>query len=392
MSLDLKIQARDIALGQGQADPVSFVLKNSSSYNPELLRAIGNHLAFRQGIQKKIPKWYENERLISNLGINIEQSSSEITAAYKASFASGSNGLDLTGGLGVDSYFLSSGFKSFIHNEPNQGLSDVVRYNFSALNIGNVTFTQFKGEDFPLDNKHFDWIYLDPSRRDNQNSKLFKIEDCLPNLIDIQQVLIHHSDNIMVKYSPMLDIKQALAQLESVSQVWVLSEKNEVKELVFILNREKVENPVIKCVNLGTEQSEFLFTFKEEKEAASVFSEPLAYLYEPNSSILKGGAFNRVGEMYHLKKIAPNSHLYTSDELRNDFPGRIFKIEAVTNFDRGSLNEIVTGQKANISCRNFPLKPEEVRKKLKWKDGGDIYVFLTANFKDKKTAIVTKKV
>lgn len=391
MSLELKIKARELAFSSKEKESSKFILANARRYDSELLRLAALQLDFTKSIEKKVPEWFLNGQVIPYQSVNLEQSSSEKTALYKAKYLSGKIGIDLTGGLGVDSYFISKGFEKFIHNEPSSELSEIVQHNFKNLRVSNVDFTQYKAEEFPLD-KHFDWVYLDPSRRDSNANRLYKIEDCLPDLTEIQENLLTYSDAIMVKYSPMLDIKLALSKLNNVSDVIILAEKNEVKELVFILRRDYTSEPKVTCVNLDSGQEEFTFSYTEETSQQAHYSAPKGFLYEPNATILKAGAFNTVATRFNLQKLAPNSHLYTSEELKTYFPGRLFSIKAVTNFDKKSLNSIVKQGKANIACRNFPLKPEEIRKQLKWKDGGDIYLFFTENFEGQKLAIVTEKV
>lgn len=392
MSLDLRIKARDIALGETAGKtPADFVLHHSRRYEPELLRLIAGHLDYLRTIEKKIPLWFENGKTLPYTGINLEQSSSELTARYKADHIGGENGLDLTGGLGVDSYFLSRKFNRFVHNEPDPGLSEVVRCNFSELNAANVSFTCFTAEEYPWEDSDFDWVYLDPSRRSRSLQKLVLPEDCLPDLPALRSRILEHAEAVMVKYSPMLDIKLALARLQTVHEVWILAEKNEVKELVFILRKTASPRPEIRCVNLATAQPEFIFTYEEEKNAVPRYSFPRRYLYEPNACLLKGGAFNSIAARFDLHKIAPNSHLYTHDTVIPHFPGRVMEIKDVTSFDKKRLNDIVPEKQANIICRNFPLKPEEARKKLQWKDGGDTYLYLTEDNHRKKTAIVTEK-
>lgn len=393
MSLDLRIKARDIALKEkgGTTGAADFVLQHAGKYEPELLRRVAGHLDHLRVMEKKVPEWYENGKTLPYTGINMEQSSSELTARYKAGFVGGKNGLDLSGGLGVDSYFLSQKFEHFTHNEPDAGLSEVVRHNFEVLGARNVSFTCFEAEDYPWPGMQYNWVYLDPSRRDMANRKLVLPEDCLPDLPALRSRILEHTGAIMVKYSPMLDLKLAISRLETVNEVIILAEKNEVKELVFILREAGVADPPIRCVNLATSQPEFIFTHQEEKEAVPQYGLPLHYLYEPNAALLKAGAFTSVARRFDLLKIAPNSHLYTHETALPHFPGRIMAVKGVTNFDKNRLNDIVPGRQANIICRNFPLRPEEVRKKLQWKDGGDTYLYLTEDINRKKIAIVTKK-
>jgi hypothetical protein len=390
VSLENRIKARDLAISSKEKDPAKFILSHAKVIDSVILSFAGIQLDFIRSLEKKVPEWFRNKSLLTYQGVNIEQSSSESTALFKSQYLQGELGIDLTGGLGVDTYFISKRFNTFIHNEPSTELSEIVKYNFTQLDVSNVIFTQFKAEDFAF-RQHFDWIYLDPSRRDSRANRVVNIEDCLPNLVDIQSQLLLNASGVMVKFSPMLDIKLALSKLKNVKEVLVLAEKNDVKELIFILSRESCIEPKITCVNLGSGQDSFSFKHTEEENSKAVFSMPMEYLYEPNATILKAGAFNSISSRFHLKKLAANSHLYTSASFNSDFPGRAFKIKAVTNYDKKSLKSIVPQNQANIACRNFPLKPEEIRKQLKWKDGGNTYLFFTESFKAQKLVIVTEK-
>lgn len=391
--LGLRIKARDIALAETtRITPAAFALRHAGRYEPGLLQLIAGHLDYLRDIEKKIPSWYENRQTLPYTGINLEQSSSELTARYKAGYVGGQNGLDLTGGLGVDSYFLAQKFDYFTHNEPDAGLSEVAACNFKALGTENVTFTRFTAEQYAWPEKRYDWVYLDPSRRNRANGKLVLPEDCLPDLPALRAQILEHTDAVMVKYSPMLDIRLAVSRLETVNEIWILAEKNEVKELVFVLRKTARPRPEIRCVNLATPQPEFVFTLEEEKEAIAPYGMPLQYLYEPNAAVMKAGAFTCSAVRFGLHKIAPNSHLYTHTTALDHYPGRVMRIRGVTPFDKKRLNDMVSGKQANIICRNFPLKPEEVKKKLGWKDGGDTYLYLTEDMNGKKLAIVTEKI
>lgn len=391
VSLQNKIKAKEIAKTISEKDTANFVLKNASFYEASLLKDIAIHIEYQNIIEKKIPEWAENKNTLPYQGINLEQSSSQHTAVFKSSLLSGKNGLDLTGGLGVDAYFISKNFENYVYNEPSIELSDIVKHNFETLGVKNVSFSQKLAEEFEWKNQQFDWVYLDPSRRDKQNNKLFKVEDCLPNLIEIKSKIFQHAPFIMVKYSPMLDIKLALKELENIKEVIVLSEKNEVKELVFILDHQKHNFPALKCVNLKSSQPEFSFTYQSENAENVHYSEPLNYLYEPNASIMKAGGFNSIAKQFNLKKIAVSSHLYTSDIKIDNFPGRVFQIKEVTNYDKKRLKEVIISNKVNVSCRNFPIKPEEIKKQMKWKEGGDQYLFFTQTNNNKKIVIITNK-
>jgi 16S rRNA G966 N2-methylase RsmD len=367
------------------------VLKNPLKLDSELLKLVVNQAVFNQTLVSKIPEWQDAQYLIAPPKISLEQCSSQITAEYKASKVSGNIGLDMTGGLGVDSYFFSKKFKNFFHNEINLNLSKIVKYNFEKLGIENVKFGNIKAEQYDF-SEPIDFIYLDPARRDNANRKMVSLKDCLPNLLEIKEKLLQNAGIVMVKYSPMLDIKDSLLLLRHVNEVIVLAEKNEVKELVFILKKDLESDPIINCVNLGSGQSEFCFKYSEENELNIAFKDPQGFLYEPNATIMKAGGFKSVSTVFNINKIASNSHLYSSETCILDFPGRVFEIEVICDFDKKNIKRLLKTDKANVAVRNFPYSPDEIKKQLGLKDGGDKYIFFTENQKKKKMVLICNKI
>ena len=383
-------KAAEIASQLDKIEPKEFVLKNPLKLDSDLLKLVVNQAIFNQTLAHKIPEW-QNKNLLAPAKISLEQCSSQITAEYKAQKIVGELGIDLTGGLGVDSYFFSKKFKQFVHNEINQSLSKLVAVNFEKLDIQNVKFKNQKAEEFEFSSQA-DFIYLDPARRDSANRKMVSLKDCHPNLLEIKDKLLQNAEMVMVKYSPMLDIKDTIALLQHVKEVIILAEKNEVKELVFVLTNQLCEDPTISCVNLGSLQSEFSFKYADENTIHLQFKEPRAYLYEPNASIMKAGGFKSIAANFGIDKIAANSHLYSSETLKIDFPGRIFEIENVIDYDKKLLNKIIITKKANVSTRNFPFSPDEIKKQLGLKDGGDKYLFFTENHNKKKIVLICTKI
>lgn len=347
-----------------------------------------NQFKYDEVVPKKFSDWVHFE-LLAPPKISMEQGSSAFSAKIKAEMVSGKSMLDLSAGMGVDAYYFAQNFKEFTHNEPNEILSDIAKYNFKTLGINNVCFTQQNAEEFEFIKK-YDWIYLDPDRRNAAEQKVFKLSDCKPNLIEILPKLLQFSNNIMVKLSPMLDIKACIAELDFIKEVLIISEKNEVKELVLIIEKGYSKLPSVKCIESTNEP--FEFNFENETNEISEFQLPQKYLYEPNSSILKAGGFKSVGAKYGLKKLAIHSHLYTNNEIVENFPGRKFEIVHISKFDKKVLNNLIISKKANISCRNFPIGPDEIKKKLAWKDGGEQYVFFTENTKKEKIVLICSKI
>jgi hypothetical protein len=386
--LENLFKAATIANELGKINPNEFVLKNPLKLDSESLKRVVNQCVFNETITKKIPSWSKCEGLLAPPKLSLEQSSSEATASYKSQKVSGHSGMDLTAGMGVDAYFFAKNFEKFIHNEINLELSEIVKNNFDKLGLNNISFTNANAETLDF-NEKMDFVYADPARRDHANRKMVSIRDCSPNILEIKDIVLANTQTFMLKYSPMLDIKESLLLLNSVDEVIILAEKNEVKELVFILKKTKNIDPTILCVNLGGNGKEFRFRFSEEKATISQFSEPKKYLYEPNAAIMKAGGFKSLGKVFSLEKLSPSSHLYTSDEFTGAFPGRIFEIESQLNYNKKELKNI---KKANIAVRNFPITPDQIRKELGWKDGGDKYVFFTEYFNKKKMVLICNKI
>ncbi len=386
--LENLFKAATIANELGKINPNEFVLKNPLKLDSETLKWVVNQCVFNETIAKKIPSWSNCEGLLAPPKLSLEQSSSEATASYKSQKVSGQSGMDLTAGMGVDTYFFAKNFEKFTHNEINLELSEIVKHNFKKLGLKNIFFTNANVETCSL-NEKYDFVYADPARRDHANRKMVSIQDCSPNILEIKEIVLANTQTFMLKYSPMLDIKESLLLLNSVDEVIILAEKNEVKELVFILKKTKNSDPIISCVNLGGNGKEFRFRFSEEKATISQFSEPKKYLYEPNAAIMKAGGFKSVGSVFSLEKLSPSSHLYTSDELMGAFPGRIFEIESRLNYNKKELKSI---KKANVAVRNFPKTPDQIKKELGWKDGGDKYVFFTEYFNKKKMVLICNKI
>jgi hypothetical protein len=389
---------------------VTILLLQAKKYTNLNIPALVLQIKARQKAKIKLPEWFENEDVIFPKMLSVEQCSSEITAKFKANLVSGETLLDLTGGMGVDVAYMSKNFKKAFYFEQNADLLNVTKYNFEQLGIVNVEFVQGnsveKFSEFGKDS----WIYLDPHRRDDTGSKVIRLQDCEPNILAIKDLLFEHTDNILLKTSPMLDIDLAILDLGNVSQVYVVAVENEVKEVLFHIfdirsddsqttQKSTSDYPltttdevIINAVNLTKQNFTTLsFTKSEEKNASIKLSAPKQYLYEPNAAIMKSGGFRFVAQHFDLQKIAPHSHLYTSEELVENFQGRIFKIIAVCKFDKKEILKHLTDKKANITIRNFPLTVQQIRDKLKLSDGGNEYLFATTDAQNQKIVIVCVK-
>lgn len=372
-------------------DVHALALRYSGEDMPFLLAQI----AGRQKAEKKIPSWYRNRNLLYPQHLSLEQASSEVTARYKSSLIDGGELFaDLTGGLGVDFSFLAPSFSHAVYLEQDEELCLLAAHNFGLLGLTHATVLHGKSEDYCSWMEKADLIYLDPARRDERGRKVFRIEDCTPDLTRLKERLMEKADRVMIKYSPMLDISLTVKTLGNVREVHVVSVENECRELLFILSKEKGEC-LYHAVNLHrTGEREFLaFTPAEEAQEAALTSQPGRYLYEPNASVLKAGAFNAVANRYRVKKLHCHSHLYTSDSLVTDFPGRIFEIDKLFAPNRNNIRHFLQEtKKANISVRNFPMSVAEIRRKTGLREGGDGYLFATTLADGKKVWIVTVKI
>ncbi|MBT8304241.1 MAG: class I SAM-dependent methyltransferase [Bacteroidia bacterium] len=341
----------------------------------------------------KLPTWYGSKGIYYPNKLSIEQASSETTAEYKSMLIDGNSLIDLTGGFGVDSYYFSKRFNKVIHCEMDTDLSNIARNNFNALNIGNVTTRESDGIDvLKGSSRHYDWIYIDPSRRHKTKGKVFFLRDCSPNVPDYLDDLFMHSDNILVKTSPLLDIKAGIKELHSIKSIHIVATNNELKELLWILQKDYSGPIAIKTINLINEEREvFSFSLLDETDAKTSYSQAKNYLYAPNRAILKSGAFRLISERYKVDKLHPNTHLYTSD-IFLDFPGRRFKIDKVLPYNKKLLKKEFLNYNVNVSTRNFPDTVEQIKKKLNLKDGGTIYMFFITNINEQKEVLVCSKV
>jgi 16S rRNA G966 N2-methylase RsmD len=349
---------------------------------------IANQIKGRKKIQDKIPNW-KKFSLIYPPSISMEQCSSEKTAIYKSTLIKGGSVADLTGGLGVDTYFLSKSFSESIYCELNSELFELVNYNFKKLNCEIETHNKDGIEFIRELKRNLDCIYLDPSRRNKKKERVHQLEDYSPNVIKYSDLLFNKANTLLIKTSPFLEPKEVISKLKYIKEIHVVSVKNDCKEVLYLLEKEYKGSIKIHAIDLETKKK---FTFEYEEESIKCkLNDPSNFLYEPNSSILKAGAYESVGVRYNLHKLNRNSHLYTSEKPIKDFPGRQFQIIATTNFNSKDVLKYIYDKKANISKRNFPYSTEEIRKKLKLKDGGDIYLFATTLKNNKKAIVICRK-
>ena len=346
----------------------------------------------RQLLQKKVPSWSQNDDLLFPVRLSIEQCSSEATARYKADLLQGDSFADLTGGLGIDTFFIVQHFTKADYVERQSELCELARHNFEDLGA-NIEVHNATAEEYLNHCSSVDCLYLDPARRDVYGRKTVGIGDCTPNVAELQNLLLQKARRVMIKLSPMLDISKALEELHCVSDVHVVAVNNECKELIFILERDFLGSPVLHCANLSTSQPTLSFTFEQEHDCPlRLADEPQHYLYEPNAAVMKAGAYKWVSECFGVLKLHKNSHLYTSETLVHNFAGRIFEVEDWADYNKKVKSTLLAGvDKANLAVRNFPLSVDELRKALKITEGGEVYLFATTLRDGRKVMIKTRK-
>ncbi len=361
-------------------------------------------IAGRQVAAEKIPSWREMEEIWYPKHLSLEQCSSETTARYKARLFQGDSLTDLTGGFGIDCSFLAAGFKSATYVERQEELCEIAAHNFPILNLNHINVRNEDGVAYLQTMSPVDCIFLDPARRNEHGGKTVAISDCEPDVAGLEELLLSKAKRIMVKLSPMLDLSLALKELKHTQEVHILSVNNECKELLLLLGQEAPteqappEEIPIRCANLFTkgaqEEQHFIFTREQEQHSQCTYTDSLGdYLYEPNASLLKAGAFRSVAAAYSVRKLHPNSHLYTSDTFIENFPGRIFRIVNQCSFNRKEAKESLADlKKANVTVRNFPATVAELRKRLHLTEGGDTYLFASTLNDGRKVIIRCEKV
>ncbi len=368
-----------------------------------------------QRARTKLPEWASKEGIIFPPHISMEQCSSERTAKYKSGILHSSGTLiDLTGGFGVDFSYMAKGFSKAVYVEQQSHLCDIAKHNFELLGlqhaevvntdgveylhslprISNASRTHLEGENVENGQQNIEEnivIYLDPARRDVHGAKVYGIEDCTPNVLELQEELLKKASVVMIKLSPMLDLHAAIRALP-VSEVYIVSVGNECKELLLVLRKEGNNAVRVVCVN-DEAVAGYAYGAQADYRVSAVDLKPSAYLYEPNASIMKAGCFDVLASRFPVKALSRNSHLFISSDEIAAFPGRKFKIQAISSMNKKELKRALAGvSQANIAVRNFPLSVAELRKRLKLKDGGDTYIFATTVGERNHTLILCKKI
>ena len=386
MLLETEIQFIQVNLDR---DPISIALDASKYPDLDVPKLVGQIKA-RQKLKDKMPEWVSNPHVFFPPSLALEQSSSEETAHFKARLVKGKVA-DLTGGMGLDSYAFAQAGCEVDYVERQEDLKQITVYNHQQLNAGSIRHHATDSINWLKQQKDsFDFIYVDPARRDKAGNKVVLLADCEPNALELIPY-ISEKTSLLIKTSPLLDLERAIKELNGVEKVLIVCVKNEVKELLFLKTINSTEDPEIEVIELGQKKT-FLYKSKKtiEKSAESTFGDSMNYLYEPHAGILKAGFFKSVGA--NLAKIAPNTHLYSSKDLDTNFAGRSFEILAIGTLDKNWIRSILPGMKANISTRNFPLNADEIRKKFSIKDGGEFTLFAFRDQANKNKVVLAKKI
>lgn len=349
-----------------------------------------------QTAKEKLPSWSRCDEIWYPQHLSLEQCSSELTARYKAELVQGETFADLTGGFGVDTVAIAQKHRSGHYVERQEVLCELAQHNFPLLGLAHVEIHQEEAVPFLANMPPVDTLFIDPARRNEHGGKTVAIADCEPDIAALEEELVTKGRRVLIKLSPMLDISLALKTLRYVRAVHVVSVGNECKELLFVLEQtdQEPKEVAIHCANLTPQGSQrYTFTREQESTAACHYTSHIErYLFEPNAAILKAGAYRSLAETFQLKKLHPNSHLYTSCEAIKGFPGRTFEITGTCSLNKKEVKETLGAlSKANLTVRNFPNSVAELRKRLKLSDGGNDYLFATTLQNEQKVLIHCRK-
>jgi THUMP domain-like len=366
-------------------------LKDNEEKNPEsflLSKALANKgwdtgLLVRQlkGIKtakQKFPVFYNNPNILYPPAVSLEQASSEVTAKFKASIVRADRIIDLSGGMGIDTYFFSEQCKEMIYVEPQQELLNVAAHNFKALQAHFIQCIGATAEQFLEGyNETSDLIYIDPSRR-KEGKRLADYKEWEPDIVGLKPQLWKVTNTILIKLSPMTDLSAVCKELGEVSEVFVVSDRNECKEVLVQLKQGFIGEPRVHAVLLhGVTKRQYSFYASEEQAASPLFSDPLNYLYEPDAALLKAGAFKKLAVDHNVKKIQAHTHLYTSEQLEDDFPGKIFQVESVKSYSKSNVSLLIEKEKDfHVLTRNATVTPEQVKKQFKLIERGHRYLII----------------
>ena len=405
------------------ADIRQLAVQGSKDSEVDLPLAL-RQIAGRQTARRKLPSWAALDGLLFPPHLNMEQCSSEQTARYKADICRRllethhnppstlheppvtlhpspfTSLTDLTGGFGVDFSWMSKAFNEATYVERDSELFAISSHNFGLVNLVNSVKTlNMDGIDYLHQLTHATVIFLDPARRDDKGARTYGIADCTPNVLEIKDELLQKADIVILKLSPMLDWRKAISDLgeQNVREVHIVSVQNECKELLLVLSASQPAPPyALFTINLLSDGTSQQFQVPSptslHPSPVTLHQSPVTlhhYLYEPNASIMKAGCFQELAQHYNVQPLAPNSHLFASEQPIADFPGRSFQISAISSMNKKELKTVLSDiHSANITTRNFPLSVADLRKKLKLADGGNVYIFATTLANNQHVLIV----
>ena len=383
-------KTRDFIEQNLNADIRQLTLKGCRDKDVDLDAAI-RQIAGRQTARRKLPSWAALDGILYPPHLNMEQCSSEQAARYKAGvctrLSSPTSLVDLTGGFGVDFAFMSEAFDEATYVERNSELFAISSANMKIL-APKAKCLNEDGLEVLHRLDHVSMIFMDPARRDHHGARTYGISDCTPNVLEIKDELLQKADVVMLKLSPMLDWHKAISDLgeQYIKEVHIVSVQNECKELLIVMQQQPAEPPTVYCVN-----DDSVFSYHPSSISSNHISHhsSLIYLYEPNASIMKAGCFAEIEQAFEVSQLAPNSHLFASDQAIADFPGRKFRVTAVTSMNKQELKQALKDiRQANIAVRNFPMSVADLRKRLKLSEGGNDYIFATTLTEGKKVLII----
>ncbi|MGM0635845.1 MAG: THUMP-like domain-containing protein [Bacteroidota bacterium] len=379
-------------------DLTKLILKGSP-FQEISIQEIAQQIAARNKLKTKLPSWIDAKKIVFPPSLNLAQSSSEVTAHYKSTLIENKKVIDLTGGFGIDSFALSKINLSVLHCEKNTALSRIVQHNAKQFQFKNIDFYNGNSIEYLKSSKDsFDYIYIDPARRNEHQQKVFLLEDCAPNVVELQSFFLEKTTGFLVKTSPLLDLKLGLSQLKNCVEIHVVAVKNEVKELLWKIEKKPQQQPVvIKCINFlayheAANHQYFEGDFQQEKTVETELSLPQKYLYEPNAAILKSGLFKSVGKQFNLKKLHLHTHLFTSEELVKDFPGKVFEISESLSYQPKKLKKLLKNNYFNVISRNFHTSVRNLIDKFGIREGGEDFLIFTTTSTNKKTCLIGKKI
>lgn len=340
----------------------------------------------RKRIRRKLPELFADSRFLFPSVLTTEQATCEAIAKYHAEILGPVPAvLDMTAGLCVDDYYIAARAGKVTSVEMNESTAAVSLHNMSRLR-GNIEVIHGNSIDYitGTPTPRFDAVFIDPARRGSNQSRVYGLADCEPDVLQLLPAISAVAPVLYVKASPMLDVTQVLREVPEVSDVWVVSLRNECKELLFKVNFGcAIDAPMLHCVNITAADSisreELSLPYSASRASVQTFATAIGrYLYEPNASIMKAGAFAALASKYCVEKVAPHSHLFTADVLRADFPGRVFRVESVMPFKEKAVKAALNGaSQVNVSVRNFKLTAQQLKSRLRLTDGGDRYLFGT---------------